>query len=178
MKSMIVAVATVLAATPLFALDVVAIASATLKNAEGSTVGEVVLHETPQGVLVRARFTDLPAGTHGFHIHQTGKCEPPFESAGGHFNPTDASHGFKSENGMHAGDMPNLVVPKSGEIEIDYFLEGVRVNDGSKGVLDQDGASVVVHAKADDYHTDPAGSAGDRIACGVLEKKTGTVSSK
>jgi len=156
--------------------DAKAVASATLKNAEGEQVGQVILDETPNGVLVRARFTDLPSGTHGFHIHQTGKCEPPFESAGGHYNPTGVSHGFNSKDGAHSGDMPNLVVPDSGKIEIDYFLEGVRVNDGSKGILDQDGSAVIVHANADDYHSDPAGAAGARIACGVVEKRSGPVS--
>lgn len=146
-------------------------AAANLRDTKGSKVGQVVLDQTPNGVLVLARLTDLPPGTHGFHIHEKGKCEVPFESAGGHFNPTGTQHGFAVEPGPHAGDMPNIVVPESGTIEIDSFIRGLKL-EGSNGVLDEDGAAIIVHAGADDYRTDPAGSAGARIACGILEKRT------
>lgn len=173
MKLLIVVASTILAVTPAWAESTMTTASATLRNADGKDVGQVILDETPNGVLVRAHFSDLPPGTHGFHIHAIGKCEPPFKSAGGHYNPTNAHHGFNAKGGPHAGDMPNLIVPASGKVEADFFLDGVKLDDGDKGVLDSDGAAIVVHANADDYHSDPAGNAGPRIACGVVKKRTG-----
>ena len=141
-------------------------ASAALVNAEGEPVGTVELTQTENGTVIIAKLENLPEGTHAFHIHETGACEPPFKSAGGHYNPTGASHGFDSQGGPHAGDMPNIYVPASGELTFEMFNTHLEVDDS---LLDQDGAAVVIHEGADDYKTDPAGAAGDRIACGVLE---------
>jgi len=141
-------------------------ASAALNNAEGEPVGTVELTETPNGTLVIARLENLPEGPHGFHIHETGECTPPFRSAGGHYNPAGTSHGFVSPGGLHAGDLPNIHVPASGSLTVEFFATGLAVSDQ---LLDEDGAAVVIHAGADDYETDPAGDAGDRIACGVLK---------
>src|SRR6476620_2131154 len=79
-----------------------------LKNAKGESVGEAKLTQTPNGVLIQATLSKLPAGEHGFHIHAIGKCEPPFTSAGSHFNPGGKKHGMMAAEGQHAGDMPNL----------------------------------------------------------------------
>jgi Cu-Zn family superoxide dismutase len=147
-----------------------AVAHADLKNLQGRDVGYVRIRDTADGVIVVARFSGLPEGTHAFHIHETGKCEPPFESAGGHFNPTDKMHGFAAAEGWHAGDMPNLEVPQGKSLEITNFVVGVDLAGDSKALLDADGAAFVVHARSDDYRTDPAGDAGDRIACGVIQK--------
>src|SRR5882672_4787675 len=62
-------------------------AKAELKNAEGQSVGNVTLTETAHGVLLHVVLTNVPEGVHAFHLHATGKCEPPFTTAGGHFNP-------------------------------------------------------------------------------------------
>lgn len=141
-------------------------ATAELQNLEGQSVGQVELQETPHGLIVTAEFTGLPEGSHGFHIHAVGKCEPPFESAGGHFNPDDHQHGMKNPQGKHAGDLPNILVPASGEATVEHFAVGLTLeNLSGKG-----GTSLVVHANADDYATDPAGNAGDRIACGVASR--------
>ena len=81
-------------------------AKAMLKDANGRDAGSVSFTQTPAGVLLQLSLTGVPAGEHAFHIHATGKCEPPkFESAGGHFNPGNAHHGIMSGPG-HAGDMP------------------------------------------------------------------------
>lgn len=142
-------------------------ANARISNAEGESVGTVELTETPHGTLLRANLDSLPPGTHAFHIHAVGVCEPPFKSAGGHFNPEDNSHGFLSEEGMHAGDMPNIHVPQSGALELEVLATEVDLDDS---LFDADGSSIVIHDGADDYETDPAGEAGDRIACGVIER--------
>ena len=143
-------------------------ASATLKDASGNEVGKATLIETPSGVLIRLDLTAIPAGEHAFHIHATGKCEPPaFKSAGPHFNPTVAKHGFENPEGPHAGDMPNLHVPGDGKLSIEVLDRAASLG-GEAALLDADGAALVIHAGPDDYKTDPAGNAGDRIACGLI----------
>ena len=96
---------------------------------------------------------------------------PTFESAGGHFNPTGAAHGILSDKGAHLGDLPNIHVPPSG-VNVELFVPGVSLQSrpGLHALLDDDGAALVIHAKPDDYRTDPSGDAGDRLACGVIVK--------
>ncbi|MEA2927568.1 MAG: superoxide dismutase, Cu-Zn family [Alphaproteobacteria bacterium] len=144
-------------------------ANAQLKDASGKAVGDVDLMQTPAGVLIKLQIKGLPPGEHAFHIHAVGKCEAPFESAGPHFNPTHHKHGMLSGEG-HAGDMPNLHVPQSGELAVELVNPAVTLEQGKpNSVFDSDGSSLIIHAKADDYKTDPAGNAGDRIACGVIQ---------
>ena len=143
-------------------------ARATLKDPQGETVGQVQLTETQQGVLIKADFMGLPEGTHALHIHQNGKCEAPsFESAGGHFNPTDASHGFLAGAKSHAGDMPNFDVPSSGKTTVEVLNSKVTLKKGEENSAS--GKALMVHSGADDYKSQPSGDAGDRIACGVIE---------
>jgi Cu-Zn family superoxide dismutase len=142
---------------------------AMMKTADGKNAGVATITDAPSGVLISAEFAGLPAGTHAFHIHAVGKCEPPFTSAGDHFNPAGKKHGFEHDGGYHAGDLPNIVVPESGSVKIDTFVPNVRLKSGSAQLLDKDGSALVVHAGVDDYKSDPAGNAGDRIACGVVE---------
>src|SRR5918999_3359532 len=96
-------------------------AHATLKNTEGKTVGRATLSQTPNGTLISADFSGLASGVHAFHVHTVGKCEPPFESAGGHFNPSREQHGMRNPKGMHAGDLPNLHVPASGSLKVEVL---------------------------------------------------------
>ena len=142
-------------------------ASAALMNANGESVGAVTLSETPQGTLLHAKLENLPAGAHAFHVHAVGLCEPPFKSAGGHYNPDGVKHGIESAEGMHVGDMPNIHVPDSGALEIEVLNTQLRLDDA---LFDEDGAAIVIHEGPDDYVSDPAGAAGPRIACGVIGK--------
>lgn len=144
-----------------------AAASAAMQNPEGKAVGTVELKQVSSGVLLHAKFDGLIPGTHAFHVHAVGKCEPPFTSAGGHYNPDDAKHGLLTEDGPHAGDMPNIHVPESGMLEIEVFNSRLTLDDK---LFDSDGAAIVIHEGPDDYETDPAGAAGPRIACGVIQK--------
>lgn len=143
-------------------------AKATLQDAKGQPMGDVTLEQTPHGVLIRGTLSNLPAGVHAIHIHEAGKCEgPEFKTAGGHFNPHKKAHGMLNPQGKHEGDLPNLTVGQDGKVQFEFFAnQGLTV----KSLQDTDGAAVVVHAKADDYKTDPAGDAGGRIACGVVSK--------
>lgn len=144
-------------------------AKASLKDTTGKDVGQVQLVQTPHGVLLRMSLKNMQAGERAFHIHSVGKCEPPFTSAGDHFNPTHRKHGMSAADGVHAGDMPNLHIPASGELVIEIANPAISLAKGQPGaVFDADGSSIVIHAGSDDYKTDPAGNAGDRIACGVI----------
>jgi Cu-Zn family superoxide dismutase len=168
---MAVAVAAALMAAPALAQNVMATASAALKGPDGADLGSVSFTETSGGVLITAELTGLPPGVHGFHLHETGACTPDFGAAGGHYNPTGAEHGFNVAGGPHAGDMPNIHVPDSGDLVIEVLNANVTLNEGEEWTLfDDDGTALVIHAGADDYESQPSGDAGDRIACGVVEK--------
>jgi Cu-Zn family superoxide dismutase len=143
-------------------------ATASLKDASGNEVGRATLTETSSGLLIRLDVTSAPPGEHALHFHAVGKCEPPdFKSAGPHFNPAEAKHGFENAEGPHAGDMPNLHVPADGRLSLEVLNQAVTLS-GKAALLDDDGAALVIHEAADDYRTDPAGNAGDRIACGII----------
>jgi superoxide dismutase, Cu-Zn family len=158
-------------AAPALAQDEMAKAKAVMKGVDGAELGTVTFTETPAGVLILAELTGLPPGVHGFHLHETGSCEPDFGAAGGHFNPSGAEHGFFTVGGPHAGDMPNIHVPDSGALTIEILMPSVTLKEGAPATLfDDDGTSLVIHAGADDYKSPPSGKSGDRIACGVVER--------
>jgi Cu-Zn family superoxide dismutase len=142
-------------------------ATATIRDIAGLKVGTATLTDTHAGVLVSATVSGLGLGAHAVHIHENGKCEPPFTSAGGHFNSGNKRHGFRSIDGYHAGDLPNVELPAAGVLHFDFLMAGVTLR-GSKGILGPTGASIVIHTAGDDYITEPAGNSGSRLACGVI----------
>ena len=145
-------------------------AKANLRNAEDKEVGSAALTQTPAGVLITLSVKGLPAGEHAFHVHAVGKCEPPFTTAGGHFNPEKKKHGMMATDGPHAGDMPNLHVPTSGELAVDVLNAAVTLEKGkANSLFGPEGTALIIHAGKDDYKTDPTGEAGGRIACGLVE---------
>ena len=140
-------------------------------NAQGGKIGSAILTPAARGVKVAIQVSKMPPGSHGFHIHAVGACDPPaFTTAGGHFNPLNKQHGLQNAEGPHAGDLPNLMVGPDGTAETEVVVPGLRFTDSPESIFPPGGTALVIHAKADDGRTDPDGDAGDRIACGIIGK--------
>ena len=140
-------------------------------NSQGQKIGTAVNTHTGEAVKIDVSVTQLPTGTHAFHIHAVGKCEiPDFKSAGGHFNPEAKQHGKDNPNGPHAGGMLNVEVGADGTAKFSIVNASVTLGQGPNSLFHEGGTALVIHEKADDYKTDPAGNAGSRIVCGIVRK--------
>jgi superoxide dismutase, Cu-Zn family len=142
-----------------------------LSDAKGKSIGTATLAADPGGVKITLAVKGLTAGDHAIHVHETAKCDgPDFKSAGGHFNPEHKKHGKDNPDGAHAGDIPNFTVDAKGASTATVVAPNITLDDGPHSVFTGGGTALVIHAKADDMKTDPAGAAGDRIACGLIKK--------
>ena len=142
-------------------------------NEKNEIIGKAVISEAKQGVLITLNASKLPPGSHGFHIHEKGVCEPEkqFESAGAHFNPFQKKHGTLNPEGPHAGDLPNIIVANDGSVNQQILAPLVTLKENKRhSLLKPEGTALIIHEKPDDYKTDPAGNAGKRIACAVMKK--------
>lgn len=142
---------------------------ASFVDEHGAANGTATLTPVTGGVLIELDVTGLPAGQWvAFHVHETGSCEHggDFQSAGGHFNPGSKEHGYLSDAGPHAGDMPNQYAGADGTLRAQVFNGAVTLDEGETGIV---GRALMIHAKPDDYRSQPAGDAGARLACAVIE---------
>ncbi|MGH6609314.1 MAG: superoxide dismutase family protein [Burkholderiaceae bacterium] len=144
----------------------------TFQDASGKQIGTAALTQLPNGVLIDVDVSGLPAGEHGFHFHQTGRCDAAdgFKSAGEHFAPQKHQHGHMVKGGPHAGDMPNQFVAADGRLRAHIVNSRVTLGNGANSLFDKDGSALIIHAKPDDYRSQPSGEAGDRIACAVISR--------
>lgn len=143
--------------------------NANIVNAQGQKIGTATVHPSGGGVRINVEVSQLPPGTHGIHIHAVGKCEgPAFTSAGAHFNPASKKHGKDNPEGPHAGDLLNIDVGTDGTGKASLSDPNVILGAGPNSLFHEGGTALVIHEKADDYKTDPAGNSGARIACGVI----------
>lgn len=146
-------------------------AKVSLASTAGNTVkGDLKLSAADGGVKISGTLEGLkPGAMQAFHVHEKGDCSAPdASSAGPHLNPDAKPHGDMTAAEHHAGDMPNITADESGKATVDVTSPGLEIGTGSaKDVI---GKAIVIHADPDDYTSQPAGNAGGRVACGVVEK--------
>jgi len=142
-----------------------------LKDGQGKAVGTATISPAAQGVKIKLNVQNLTPGEHAIHFHETAKCDgPDFKTAGPHFNPDGKKHGLQNPEGPHAGDMPNFTVDAKGKSKATVTDPNVTLGDDPHSVFTGGGTSLVIHAKADDGKTDPSGSSGERVACGLITR--------
>jgi superoxide dismutase, Cu-Zn family len=146
-------------------------AHADMVNGAGLKIGTATFTQASDGVQIAVDIAQLPAGTHGIHIHAVGKCEgPAFTTAGGHFNPANKKHGRDNPDGAHNGDLMNITAGDDGHVKASMLAANVTLGPGPNSLFQAGGTALVIHAVADDYKTDPSGNSGPRIACGTIQK--------
>lgn len=141
-----------------------------LKNGKGEVVGNAMLSPLVKGVKIILDIHGLAPGEHAIHFHEKGVCTAPkFESAGGHFAPLKNKHGFDMEGGPHPGDMANFFAAADGTAKVELVNSSVSLASGPDSLVKSGGTALVIHEKADDYKSQPAGDAGGRFACGEIK---------
>jgi superoxide dismutase, Cu-Zn family len=159
-------------ATALPAGAVGEVAIAKIKLADGTDAGTVSMMEATAGVLIKYDLVGLPPGPHALHVHEAGKCDGDFTSAGGVYNPLGAKHGYLNEEGPMAGDLPNIHVGADGKATGELVSPFLTLSkDAEESLFDSDGSTLILFEKQDDYASDPDGQAGNRIACGTITAK-------
>ena len=143
-----------------------------LKDGKGTSVGTAMISPAAGGgVSIALDLHGLPPGEHALHFHAAAKCDgPDFTSATGHFNPASKQHGLQNPAGPHAGDMNNFTVDAKGNAKTTIVNKNVTMGSEANSIYANGGTALMIHAAADDMKSDPAGNAGDRIACGTIMK--------
>src|SRR6187455_1531462 len=142
-----------------------------LKDAKGNSVGMAMISPAKDGgVSIDLDVHGLPPGEHAIHFHAVPKCEAPFTTAGGHFNPMNKKHGMQNPEGPHAGDMNNFTVDAKGTAKTTIVNRNVTLGSEPNSLYTNGGTALMIHAAAYDMKTDPSGNAGDRIVCGAITK--------
>ncbi|HLW21133.1 MAG TPA: superoxide dismutase family protein [Cyclobacteriaceae bacterium] len=145
-------------------------AVAEISGASGSEVtGTATFTQNENGAVTMAiRVENLSPGEHAIHLHEKGDCSAPdATSAGAHWNPTDDPHGKRGNDGFHAGDIDNLVAGEDGVATLEMEFDDWTIGGSEEtNILNK---AVIIHADPDDFESQPAGAAGGRIACGVIQ---------
>lgn len=144
-------------------------AQAELQPRSASQVnGRVDFKKTQQGLRVAIDLTGLtPYQTHAIHIHANGDCSAAdAASAGGRFNPDNPIEGT-TQTARHTDDLSHIIADAQGRAVVEFVAKQLSLDNGA--LTDIKGRSVVVHERADDDLSQPAGSAGKRMACGVIK---------
>lgn len=145
-------------------------AQADILDTTGQSVGSAVIVPSGDSFVLQVNVRGLTPGEHGMHLHMVGACDlPAFTSAGSHLNPHGKQHGRDNPQGSHLGDLPNITAAADGAATVTVPLDA-RQPVLEQYLMDADGTAIVIHATADDYHTDPTGNSGGRVACGVLKR--------
>lgn len=134
-----------------------------------SATGSISFVQEGDEVKMLANLTGLEPGVHAIHLHVNGDCSADdATSAGGHWNPKSNEHGDWSGGTNHMGDIGNLEADAAGNVSYTFSTSEwcIGCDDNSKNIL---GKGVIIHAKADDFTSQPSGAAGARVACGVIE---------
>lgn len=120
--------------------------------AEDGTIVLAEVRGVPEGVIKES------GGFLGFHIHEGSSCsgnaEDPFADAGGHYNPGGLPHP------QHAGDLPPLLCHHGYA-----WMEAYTSRFTPEEVI---GKTIILHGMPDDFHSQPSGHAGAKIACGQI----------
>lgn len=146
-------------------------ADAAIDPKSGSTLtGMAIFKQVENGIWMELTIENAPPGTHAAHIHEFGDCSAEDgTSAGGHWNPASHDHGKWGDDPFHLGDLGNIEVGENGMGVITMQTDLWSLGSGKDN--DVVGKSIIVHAAADDFTTQPTGAAGGRIGCGLIEKK-------
>lgn len=136
---------------------------------DNKEMGQIFLRPVDEGVQIYGKLMNLePNTTVSLHIHETGSCADMGQAAGGHFNPDNNDHSNPDDINGHAGDLPNMTANENGIATINYVNKEISSADSGKYSVNR--LAFIVHDGADDYTSQPAGDAGERIACGIIEK--------
>lgn len=143
------------------------------KSGVGKAIGKITVTENEHGLVFTPSLSGLPAGLHGFHVHENPSCEPekkegkltPAGAAGGHYDPKGSKkHGAPWGEG-HLGDLPALYVKPDGRATHSVLAPRLEM-------ADLKGRALMIHEGGDNYSDEPkpSGGGGGRLACGVVKE--------
>jgi superoxide dismutase, Cu-Zn family len=148
------------------ALAQAADAMALMEGPEQENRGTLYLLDEGDDVVILGVIKDLEPGVHAIHIHEKGDCSAKdFTSAGEHFNPTSMPHAAPFQEQKHVGDLGNLITNEKGTAVFGFRMSGVPLDQSPTSIV---GRAIIIHEKADDFISQPAGAAAGRVACGVI----------